>query len=35
MSAADLVEMNVRSVQEELPASQIARDWLISKGLID
>lgn len=35
MSAQDLVAMNVRSVTEELSASVIARDWLISKGLID
>jgi osmoprotectant transport system substrate-binding protein len=35
MTAADLVEMNVRSVEEQLPASRIARDWLVSKGLID
>lgn len=33
MTAQDLVAMNVRSVTEQLPASQIARDWLISKGL--
>lgn len=35
MSAAELVEMNVRSVQEQLSASEIARDWLRSEGLID
>lgn len=34
MSAQELVAMNVRSVTEELSASQIARDWLVSKGLI-
>jgi osmoprotectant transport system substrate-binding protein len=35
MSAQDLVAMNVRSVVEEISASEIARDWLISEGLID
>jgi osmoprotectant transport system substrate-binding protein len=35
MSAQDLVAMNVRSVVEEISASEIARDWLISEGLLD
>ena len=35
MSAQDLVAMNVRSVSEQLSSSEIARDWLISEGLID
>ena len=35
MTAQDLVAMNVRSVSEQLSAADIARDWLISKGLID
>jgi osmoprotectant transport system substrate-binding protein len=35
MTAQDLVAMNVRSVEDQLSASQIARDWLKSKGLID
>lgn len=34
MSAEDLVAMNVRSVDEQLSAAEIARDWLVSKGLI-
>lgn len=34
MSAQDLVSMNVRSVEEQLSPSQIARDWLVSKNLI-
>lgn len=34
MTAEDLVGMNVRSVDEQLSAQQIARDWLVSKGLI-
>ena len=34
MSASDLVAMNVRSVDEQLSAQQIAREWLQSKGLI-
>lgn len=33
MSAQDLVSMNVRSVEEQLSPSQIARDWLVSKNL--
>ncbi|HEY7854608.1 MAG TPA: ABC transporter substrate-binding protein [Aquiluna sp.] len=35
MSADDLVAMNVRSVEEQLSASQIAGDWLRSEGLIN
>jgi osmoprotectant transport system substrate-binding protein len=35
MTAEDLVGMNVRSTVEQLSAAQIARDWLVSKGLID
>jgi osmoprotectant transport system substrate-binding protein len=35
MSAQDLIAMNVRSVTEGLSSSEIARDWLISEGLID
>lgn len=35
MSADDLVAMNVRSVEEELSAAQIAGDWLRSEGLIN
>jgi osmoprotectant transport system substrate-binding protein len=34
MSAADLVALNVRSVDEKLSASVIARDWLVSEGLL-
>jgi osmoprotectant transport system substrate-binding protein len=34
MSAQDLVGMNVRSTVEQLSASEIARDWLVSKGLL-
>lgn len=34
MTAEDLVGMNVRSVDEQLSAQQIAREWLVSKGLI-
>lgn len=34
MSAADLVAMNVRSTSEQLNSSEIARDWLVSKGLL-
>lgn len=29
----DLIEMNTRSVKEELPAATIATDWLADKGL--
>jgi osmoprotectant transport system substrate-binding protein len=35
MSADGLVAMNVRSVEEQLSAAQIAEDWLRSEGLID
>jgi osmoprotectant transport system substrate-binding protein len=35
MSAEDLVAMNVRSVEEQLSAAVIARDWLVSKGLLN
>ena len=35
MSADELVAMNVRSVEEELSAAEIAGDWLVSEGLID
>jgi len=35
MSAAELVAMNVRSVEEQLSAAQIAGDWLRSEGLAD
>jgi osmoprotectant transport system substrate-binding protein len=34
MTAEDLVGMNVRITVEQLSAAQIARDWLVSKGLI-
>ena len=34
MTAQDLVSMNVRSVEEQLSAAQIARAWLVSKSLI-
>jgi len=34
MTAEDLVAMNVRSVDEKLSASVIAKEWLVSKGLI-
>ena len=33
MSPEDLVELNARSVQEELPAEDIARDWLDEQGI--
>ncbi|TQL02383.1 ABC transporter substrate-binding protein [Cellulomonas sp. SLBN-39] len=33
MSAADLVALNARSVDEQLPAATIAADWLAEKGL--
>lgn len=33
MSAQDLIDLNARSVKEELPAATIAKDWLVSKGL--
>lgn len=35
MSAEELVALNVRSVDEKLSASVIARDWLVSEGLIE
>jgi osmoprotectant transport system substrate-binding protein len=35
MSADELVAMNVRSVEEQLSAAQIAEDWLRSEGLVD
>jgi osmoprotectant transport system substrate-binding protein len=35
MSAEDLVALNVRSVDEQLSASIIAREWLVSEGLLD
>jgi osmoprotectant transport system substrate-binding protein len=35
MSAADLVALNVRSVDEKLSAAVIAREWLVSEGLLD
>lgn len=35
MSADDLVALNVRSVDEKLSASVIAREWLVSEGLLD
>jgi len=35
MSAEDLVALNVRSVDEKLSASVIAREWLVSEGLLD
>jgi osmoprotectant transport system substrate-binding protein len=35
MSAEDLVALNVRSVEEQLSAAQIAKDWLASKGLVN
>lgn len=34
MSAADLVAMNVRSTSEQLSSAVIAREWLVSKGLL-
>lgn len=34
MSAEDLIELNQRSVSEELPAATIATDWLKEKKLI-
>lgn len=35
MSAEDLVALNVRSVDEKLSASVIAREWLVSEGLLE
>lgn len=34
MSAEDLVSLNARSVGEELPATDIAADWLADEGLV-
>ena len=34
MSAAELVALNVRSVEEGLSSAEIAKDWLTSKGLL-
>lgn len=34
MTPTDLVEMNARSVQDELPAKEIAADWLAAKKLV-
>lgn len=34
MSPEDLIALNARSVEEKLPASTIARDWLTAEGLI-
>jgi osmoprotectant transport system substrate-binding protein len=34
MSASELVAMNVRSVSEKLSSSEIAREWLLSEGLL-
>jgi osmoprotectant transport system substrate-binding protein len=34
MSASELVGLNVRSVSEKLSSSEIARDWLVSEGLL-
>ena len=35
MSAEDLINLNSRSVEEELPAADIARDWLAEEGIVD
>lgn len=35
MSAEDLVALNVRSVDEKLSATVIAREWLVAEGLLD
>lgn len=35
MSAEDLVNLNSRSVEEELPAADIARDWLAEEGIVE
>ena len=35
MSPDDLVSLDARSVEEELPASEIAKDWLDDEGLLD
>ncbi|MDJ1370327.1 ABC transporter substrate-binding protein [Gulosibacter molinativorax] len=34
MVPEDLIGLNVRSVEEELPAADIAADWLTEKGLV-
>jgi osmoprotectant transport system substrate-binding protein len=34
MTPADLVQLDARSVTEQLPAATIAKDWLTSRGLI-
>lgn len=34
MSAEDLVDLNARSVEDELPAATIAEDWLVTERLI-
>ena len=34
MSAEELISLNARSVNEQLPASDIAADWLAAKGLV-
>ena len=34
MSPEDLVSLNNRSVTEQLPAADIAKDWLEEKGLV-
>ena len=34
MDAEDLVEMNRASTADQKSASQIAREWLISEGLL-
>ena len=35
MSPEDLVSLNNRSVTEQLPAAEIAKDWLEEKGLVE
>lgn len=34
MSAEDLIALNARSVDEQLPAATIAKDWLTQEGLL-
>jgi len=34
LGMTDLIALNQRSVDEELPSSKIASDWLTEKGLI-
>lgn len=34
MSAEELLDLNARSVNEELPAAEIAGDWLAEEGLV-